>query len=65
MWKVESLTSVDENGNLLVLHKDKLRIYAFPNGKTVVRIFDLKDTPPCLQIAVTDLIKQLSGGDKN
>lgn len=59
MWIVETLIAADDNGNFVTLVSDKITLNVNRDNLKICRVFDIKETPPCLQIAVNDLIKQL------
>ena len=63
MWKITHLVATDENGNYVIVENEKLIVSTFADSGRVYRNFELKETPPCLSVAIDDLIKQLA--DKN
>ena len=60
MWDVNRLVATDKNGNYIVVESGKLIVSTLTASGRVYRNFELKETPPCLSVAVDDLIKQLA-----
>ena len=59
MWRIEALVAVDDDGNVVEIDDDYVRVTVTLNSKTnikVTRSFLLDETPPCLSIAIDDLI---------
>lgn len=64
MWEVESMSAFDENGNYVTVLDDKITVGVRAKKKnTLIRKFKVKETPPCLSVAVADLIKLLAKED--
>lgn len=61
MWEVNSLFAADNNGNYVSLKNNRVTIsICNAKNKLVYRNFNIKETPPCLSVAVNDLIKLLA-----
>ena len=60
MWKIETLCAADDKGNYVTLIKDTLTLYAVTDNLHISKKFKVKETPPCLSVAVADLIKMLA-----
>lgn len=65
MWTIEQLVAVDDNGNFVTLAGGRL-VLQILKGTTfkISRVIDVKDTPPCLSIAVDDLLRQVTRNDR-
>ncbi|MBR1646028.1 MAG: hypothetical protein IJ685_04530 [Selenomonadaceae bacterium] len=64
MWNVVLLVATDQYGNSVTIDQDKVKIAAFTdNGARVSRKILIDETPPCLSVAVDDLLKQLTKGN--
>ena len=61
MWKVFMLAATDPFGNTVAIDDNKVTIAAFAgDGKRISRKIKLEETPPCLSVAIDDLIKLLA-----
>ena len=60
MWKIESMSAFDENGNYVTVLDGNITVGVRKKNKTICRKFKIKETPPCLSVAVADLIKLLA-----
>lgn len=61
MWEVNSLFATDDNGNSVSIKNNRVTISVLSaKNKLVYRNFNIKETPPCLSVAVNDLIKLLA-----
>ena len=61
MWKVETMAAFDENGNYVTILDNKITVGVRTKKKnTLIRKFKVNETPPCLSVAVADLIKLLA-----
>ena len=60
MWKIETLMAGDESGNYVTLVNGKLTVNVKTKSAKISRVVELKETPPCLSVAVSDLIKLLA-----
>ena len=61
MWHVETLIAVDDDGNSVEIDEDVIVVsMLIKNGIRISRELPLDETPPCLSVAVDDLIKTLS-----
>lgn len=61
MWEVNSLFAADDNGNYVTLKNNRVTLSVRDaKNKLVYRNFSIKETPPCLIIAVNDLINLLA-----
>lgn len=62
MWKIDSMFAVDDNGNYVSIIKNKRVTISIRDAKNklIYRDFTVKETPPCLSVAVADLIKLLA-----
>ena len=61
MWNVVLLIATDQFGNSVTIDQDKIQLAAFTeNGARVSRKILIDETPPCLSVAVDDLLKSLA-----
>lgn len=61
MWHVEKLIAVDDEGNTVELDDEIVNITVnLNNGLRITRTLPLAETPPCLSIAVNDLINYIA-----
>ena len=60
MWEIETLMAGDESGNYVTLVNGKLTVNVKTKSAKIFRVVELKETPPCLSVAVSDLIKLLA-----
>ena len=61
MWHVKKLIAVDNAGNTVEVHDNTVTVtVTFKSGIRISRTLPLDDTPPCLSVAVSDLIKIIS-----
>lgn len=60
MWEIETLMAGDDNGNYVTLVNGKLTVNVKTKSVKIFRVVELKETPPCLSVAVNDLIKLLA-----
>ena len=61
MWNVSFLIATDQFGNSVTVTTDDIVIAAFTeNGKRISRKIKLEETPPCLSVAIDDLLKLLA-----
>ena len=66
MWNVFMFTATDPLGNSVAIGGDEITIAAFDkNGKRISRKIKLKETPPCLSVAIDDLLKLLADEQRN
>ena len=64
MWKVDSLFAADSNGNYISIKNKRVTLSnRDAKNKLIYRNFTVKETPPCLSVAVADLIKLLAKED--
>ena len=59
MWRIEALVAVDDDGNVVEIDDNYVRVTVTLNSKTNIKVtrgFLLDETPPCLSIAIDDLI---------
>lgn len=58
MWHVKTLIAVDDDGNIVEIDDDYVTVTVTLSDTNikVTRGFLLDETPPCLSIAVDDLI---------
>ena len=59
MWRVKALIAVDDDGNVVEIDDDYATVTVTLNFEANVRVtrgFPLDETPPCLSIAIDDLI---------
>ena len=64
MWRVNRIVASDEKGNYVVIENEKVVVSTLTSSGRVYRNFELKETPPCLSVAVNDLIKMLTDEEK-
>ncbi len=64
MWQVNKLVAIDQNDNYIVVENGKVVVSTLTTSGRVYRNFELKETPPCLSVAVNDLIKLLTDTEK-
>lgn len=64
MWRVNRIVASDENGNYVAVENEKVVVSTLTNSGRVYRNFELKETPPCLSVAVNDLITMLTNEGK-
>jgi len=57
MWTIETLIAADENDNFVTITGKKLNFAVTVDKLKICRSIELDETPPCLSIAVDDLIK--------
>lgn len=60
MWNVNRIVASDENGSYVVIENEKVVVSTLTNLGRVYRNFELKETPPCLSVAIDDLLKLLA-----
>ena len=61
MWRVEKLAAVDENDNRVDIDCNRVTVTVkLSNGLRISRDIQLDETPPCLRVAVNDLIKLIT-----
>ncbi|MBR2520448.1 MAG: hypothetical protein IKE46_11815 [Selenomonadaceae bacterium] len=65
MWQINKLVAIDQNDNYIVVENGKAVVSTLTNSGRAYRNFELKETPPCLSVAVNDLIKLLTDKEKN
>lgn len=57
MWRVEKLIAVDDKGNTVEVDEDRVIVTVnVDNGLKISRSLPLDETPPCLSVAVNDLL---------
>lgn len=59
MWRVKALIAVDDDGNVVEIDDDYATVTVTLDSEANVRVtrgFLLEETPPCLSIAIDDLI---------
>ena len=64
MWQVNKLVAIDQN-NYIVVENGKIVISTSMDSGRIYRNFELNETPPCLSVAVNDLIKLLTDEEQN
>ncbi|MBR3747960.1 MAG: hypothetical protein IKN27_13470 [Selenomonadaceae bacterium] len=66
MWQVFMLAATDPLGNSVAIGGDEITIAAFAeDGKRISRKIKVKETPPCLSVAIDDLLKWLADKQRN
>ncbi len=66
MWEVFMLAATDPFGNSVTIGGDEFTIATFSkDGKRISRKIKLEETPPCLSVAIDDLIKRLANEQRN
>ena len=66
MWNVFMLAANDPFGNTVLISDNEITIAAFSkDGKRISRKIKLEETPPCLSVAIDDLLKWLADEQKN
>ena len=63
MWKILELVAEDERGNRITIEKGFGSLVVKRDSQRIQRNFFLNGTPPCLSVAVADLIKLLAKED--
>ena len=59
MWHVKSLIAVDDDGNIVEIDDDYATVTVTLDSEASIKVtrgFLLDETPPCLSIAINDLI---------
>ena len=66
MWKIISLVAVeDETGGRVRIEDGRAKITVVTDSVAVFRRAKLPETPPCLSVAIDDLLKFLADDKKN
>ncbi|MBR2518522.1 MAG: hypothetical protein IKE46_01850 [Selenomonadaceae bacterium] len=66
MWNVFMLAATDPFGNSVAIGGNEITIAAFAeDGKRISRKIKLEETPPCLSVAIDDLLKLLTDKQRN
>ncbi len=66
MWNVFMLAATDPLGNSVAIGGNEVTIAAFSkDGKRISRKIKLEETPPCLLVAIDDLLKWLADEQRN
>ena len=66
MWQIVMLAATDPFGNTVLIGDNEITIAAFAeDGKRISRKIKLEETPPCLSVAVDDLLKWLADEQRN
>ena len=63
MWTIDTLIAADENDNFVTITGNKLNFAVTVDKLKICRSLKLDETPPCLSIAVDDLIKLVTQDD--
>ena len=65
MWTINTLVALDDEDNFITLAGGKLTIHVVKDHKfKISRVIDVEETPPCLSIAVDDLLRQVTHNDR-
>lgn len=64
MWKVNRFVATDEFGNYVVVDNDKVILATVTASGRVYHNLELKETPPCLSVAVNDLLNLITDKEK-
>ena len=66
MWQIFMLAATDPFGNSVAIGGDEITIAAFAkDGKRIYRKIKLEETPPCLSVAIDDLLKWIADKQRN
>ena len=66
MWQIVMLAATDQLGNSVAIGGNEVTIAAFvEDGKRISRTIKYEETPPCLSVAIDDLLKWLADEHKN
>ena len=66
MWQIVMLAATDPLGNSVAIGGNEVTIAAFAeDGKRISRKIKLEETPPCLSVAIDDLLKWLADKQRN
>ena len=65
MWHVNKLIATDGNGNYVDLDDDKCVLCASTASGRVYRNVEFKTQPPCLSVAVNDLLNEIESDLKD
>ncbi len=60
MWKVDTICASDDKGNFICLIKGTLTLYVATDSLHISKKIEIKETPPCLSVAIDDLLKVLA-----
>ena len=60
MWYVNKLIATDDFGNYVVLENGQVVLSASTDLGRMYRNFELDENPPCLSVAVSDLLDLLA-----
>ena len=63
MWYVNTLIATDDFGNYVMLENNQVVLSASTDLGRMYRNFELAECPPCLSIAVADLLDTLAEDD--
>ena len=66
MWQIVMLAATDPFGNSVAMGGNEVTVAAFAkDGKRISRKIKLEETPPCLSVAIDDLLKSLANEQRN
>lgn len=63
MWRVKALIAVDDGGNVVEIDDCQLKITVTLKSDTNVKVTRgllLEETPPCLSVAIDDMINLIT-----
>lgn len=63
MWHVKALIAVDDDGNIVEIDDDYVTVTVTLKSDTNIKVTRgllLDETPPCLSVAVSDLINYVT-----
>jgi len=64
MWKIISLVAVDEEtGGRVTIEDNRVKVTTVADSVALFRRVKLKEPPPCLSVAIDDLLKALAKED--